>query len=69
MAEISISDLSKDIRKAIEDLKTRPAIEEVGVVTRIGDGIAWIYGLSNCGYSEMIEIESSSWRKNYSLCF
>lgn len=69
MAEISISDLSKDIRKAIEDLKTRPAIEEVGVVTRIGDGIAWIYGLSNCGYSEMIEIESSAGEKITAFAF
>ncbi len=63
MADVSIRDLSQDIRKAIEELKTRPAIEEVGVVARIGDGIAWIYGLSKCGYNEMIEIESSSGQK------
>ncbi len=60
MAELSINELSKDIRKAIEELKSRPDIEEVGVVTRVGDGIAWIYGLSNCGYSEMIDIETNS---------
>src|SRR5665213_1454004 len=69
MAEVSISDLSKDIRKAIEDLKTRPEIEEVGVVTRIGDGIAWIYGLSNCGYSEMLEIESTTGEKITAFAF
>ena len=63
MADVSIRDLSQDIRKAIDELKTRPAIEEVGVVTRIGDGIAWIYGLAKCGYSEMIEIESRSGQK------
>ena len=27
------------------------------LVTRVGDGVAWIYGLRNCGYAEMIEIE------------
>ncbi len=69
MAEISISDLSKDIRSAIEDLKTRPEVEEVGVVTRVGDGIAWIYGLSNCGFSEMLEIESSNGEKITAFAF
>lgn len=58
MADISVKELSADIKKAIDDLKTSPEIETVGVVTRVGDGIAWIYGLSGCGYSEMLEIES-----------
>jgi F-type H+-transporting ATPase subunit alpha len=57
MSDISIKELSTDIRKAIADLKTSPEIENVGIVTRIGDGIAWIYGLQKCGYNEMIEIE------------
>lgn len=56
---ISIKELSNDIRKAINELKARPEIESVGIVTKVGDGIAWIYGLTNCGYSEMIEIEST----------
>lgn len=56
---ISIKELSQDIRAAIEDLKTKPEIEDVGIVTRIGDGIAWIYGLRKCGYNEMIEIETN----------
>ncbi len=57
MADVSVKELSADIKKAIEALKTSPEIETVGVVTRVGDGIAWIYGLSNAGYSEMLEIE------------
>jgi F-type H+-transporting ATPase subunit alpha len=57
--ELSISELSKDIRAAIEELKQRPEIENVGVVTRVGDGVAWIYGLSKAGYSEMLEIEGN----------
>ncbi len=55
--DINIKDLGQDIRAAIAELKNSPEIESVGVVTRIGDGIAWIYGLQNCGYNEMIEIE------------
>lgn len=57
MSDLSIAELSTDIRAAIADLKNRPEIEKVGIVTRVGDGIAWIYGLRDCGYSEMIEIE------------
>jgi F-type H+/Na+-transporting ATPase subunit alpha len=57
MSELSITELSEDIRAAIAELKERPEIESVGVVTRVGDGIAWIYGLSAAGYSEMIEID------------
>ncbi|HEU4966375.1 MAG TPA: F0F1 ATP synthase subunit alpha [Candidatus Saccharimonadales bacterium] len=57
MSELSITTLSDDIRAAIAQLKTRPEIEEVGVVTRVGDGIAWIYGLRKCGYNEMLELE------------
>lgn len=59
MDNISIKELSEDIRTAIQELKSRPEIENVGVVTRVGDGVAWIYGLRNCGFSEMIEIEST----------
>jgi len=59
MSELTITTLSDDIRGAIARLKARPEIESVGVVTRIGDGIAWIYGLRNCGYNEMLEIEGT----------
>lgn len=57
MKDISVKELSNDVRAAIEALKASPQVEKVGVVTRVGDGIAWIYGLFNTGYSEMIEIE------------
>jgi F-type H+-transporting ATPase subunit alpha len=60
MAEVSITELSDDIRAAIAQLKNRPEIESVGVVTRIGDGIAWIYGLSQCGFNEMLEIDGTN---------
>lgn len=63
MGEISVKDLSADIRSAIEGLKSAPDVEKVGVVTRVGDGIAWIYGLSNCGFSEMIEIDGVDGQK------
>jgi F-type H+-transporting ATPase subunit alpha len=63
MAELSITELSQDIRAAIAELKARPEIENVGVVTRVGDGIAWIYGLSNAGYNEMLEVDGADGQK------
>jgi F-type H+-transporting ATPase subunit alpha len=63
VAELSITELSDDIRAAIAELKQRPEIENVGVVTRIGDGIAWIYGLSGAGYNEMLEIDGADGSK------
>jgi F-type H+-transporting ATPase subunit alpha len=60
MQELSIKDLSEDIRASINRIKQDPKIENVGVVTRIGDGIAWVYGLTKCGFNEMLEIETES---------
>ncbi len=59
MADLSITELSNDIKKAISELKARPEIENVGVVTRVGDGIAWVYGLASAGYNEMLEIKAN----------
>lgn len=59
MKDISIQELSEDIRAAISELKKRPEIEQVGIVTRVGDGVAWIYGLTQCGFSEMIDIAAT----------
>ena len=57
MSDVSVKELSADIKKAIDQLKTRPEVENVGIVTRAADGIAWIYGLRGCGSNEVLEIE------------
>ncbi len=59
MSEISVKQLSDDIRAAIKQIKDSSEVESVGVVTRVGDGVVWIYGLSACGFNEMIEIDST----------
>ncbi|HLC91915.1 MAG TPA: F0F1 ATP synthase subunit alpha [Candidatus Saccharimonadales bacterium] len=58
--DLSVKELASEIRAEIEKLKRSPEIETVGVITRVGDGIAWIFGLSGCGFSEMLEIESNN---------
>jgi F-type H+-transporting ATPase subunit alpha len=57
MTDISVKELTQDVRSAIAAIKISGNVEKVGVVTRIGDGVAWIYGLPGCGYNEMLEVE------------
>ena len=58
MTNLSVTELSRDLRAAIAQLATSEGLESVGIVTRVGDGVAWVHGLYNAGYSEVLEIES-----------
>ena len=58
--QVSVKELAAEVREAIAELKTSGNVEKSGIVTRIGDGVAWIYGLSDCGFNEMIEIEGAN---------
>jgi F-type H+-transporting ATPase subunit alpha len=58
MADISIDDISTELRAAIAGLKNQADSQKVGVVTRIGDGVAWVYGLRECAASEMVEFDT-----------
>ncbi|MCA9338092.1 F0F1 ATP synthase subunit alpha, partial [Candidatus Saccharibacteria bacterium] len=58
MPELSVTDLSKEIKDAIQALEVSGDLESVGVVTRVGDGVAWVYGLRAAGYSEVLLIET-----------
>jgi F-type H+-transporting ATPase subunit alpha len=59
MSSNIVTELSQGLRDAIAELKTSDNLESIGIVTRIGDGVAWIHGLQNAGFSEMLEIETS----------
>jgi len=63
MAEISMKELSHELRAAIDELKSEGVTKDTGVVIRVGDGIAWIYGLKSAGYNEMLEIDASDGSK------
>ncbi|MFZ2125077.1 MAG: F0F1 ATP synthase subunit alpha [Candidatus Saccharimonadales bacterium] len=60
MTQISVSELSKDLRDAIAGLESAEGLEKVGVVVRVGDGVAWIQGLHDASYNEMLQIETPS---------
>ena len=58
MTEITAAELSKGLRDAIANLEVTGKLESVGIVTRVGDGVAWVHGLTDAGYSEVLEIET-----------
>lgn len=60
MSEVSITELSKELRAAIESLEATGNLDEVGIVLRVGDGVAWIHGLRSAGYSEVVQIETEN---------
>ena len=58
MAEIRVKELAADLKKSIENLQVKGELSSSGIVTRVGDGVAWIYGLTDCGYNEVVRIET-----------
>lgn len=58
MSELKVQELSQELVDAIAGLRQTKGLEEAGVVTRVGDGVAWVYGLRGAGYNEVIEIET-----------
>ncbi len=59
-ASINVKELANEVRSAIAKLEPSGEEKSSGVITRVGDGVAWIYGLRDCGYGEMIEIEGKN---------
>jgi F-type H+-transporting ATPase subunit alpha len=58
MSDLHVQELSAELKDAINSLRTSKGLEEAGIVTRVGDGVAWIYGLRNAGFNEVIEVET-----------
>lgn len=57
MSNINVKNLTQELEAAISGISQQGDYESAGVVTRVGDGIVWVYGLKKCGYSDVIEIE------------
>jgi F-type H+/Na+-transporting ATPase subunit alpha len=55
MAQIKADEITKLIREQIENYESRIAVDEVGTVMSLGDGIARIYGLDKVMAGELIE--------------
>ena len=60
MAELQVAELSKDLQAAIAGLEQSEGLKDTGVVIRVGDGVAWVHGLKEAGYSEVLEIDTKA---------
>lgn len=58
MAELNVKELSRELASAIADLRVSEGLQSSGIVTRVGDGVAWIYGLEDCGFNQVVSIEA-----------
>jgi F-type H+-transporting ATPase subunit alpha len=56
MSDLQVKNIGKELESALSGLNDTKGFEQSGVVTRVGDGIVWIYGLRDCGYSDVLEI-------------
>lgn len=59
MSNIDVKGLSKELEQAIAGLKDTSKLGESGVVTRVSDGVIWVYGLHECGFGEVLDIETN----------
>lgn len=48
--------LSQELRKKIAGLENKVIEKEIGTVSRVGDGVAWVEGLWNVGFHEEVLI-------------
>jgi len=55
MMEIKADEITKIIKQKVEGFKPGVDVQEVGVVTSVGDGIANVYGLERVMYNELLE--------------
>src|SRR5512132_3643472 len=54
MAQIKADEITKLIREQIENYESRIAVDEVGTVTSLGDGIARVHGLDKVMAGELL---------------
>src|SRR6267154_5431609 len=55
MAQIKADEITKLIREQIENYESKVAVDEVGTIIRLGDGIARVYGLDKVMAGELLD--------------
>jgi len=59
MADIKPAEVSAILRQELAGFESEAALEEIGSILMIGDGIARVYGLSNAEQGELVEFEKN----------
>lgn len=60
MAMVRAEDISRIIKERIEGVESKIDLKEIGHVISVGDGIARVYGLSDCAAGELLEFAGST---------
>jgi len=58
--QIRAEEISELIRKQIEEFEASVKLDETGIVIKVGDGVARVYGLENVEYGEVVEFEDGT---------
>jgi F-type H+-transporting ATPase subunit alpha len=58
--KINADEISSVLKKEIENYQSDLAVDEVGTILEVGDGIARIYGISNCMAGEMLAFSNGA---------
>jgi F-type H+-transporting ATPase subunit alpha len=58
LSDLNVKELSRELEQAIDGLRSSDQMQETGIVTRVSDGVVWIYGLRSAGYTEVLEVET-----------
>jgi F-type H+-transporting ATPase subunit alpha len=57
MADINPAEVSAILKNQLDGYSSSSAMDEVGTVLEVGDGIARVFGLSNAQYGELVSFE------------
>jgi F-type H+-transporting ATPase subunit alpha len=58
--QIRAEEISELIRRQIEEFEASVKLDETGIVIKVGDGVARVYGLENVEYGEVVEFEDGT---------
>ncbi|MGA1488828.1 MAG: F0F1 ATP synthase subunit alpha [Planctomycetota bacterium] len=58
--KMNADEITSVLKKEIEGYGSQLTVDEVGTVLEVGDGIAQIYGISNCMAGEMLEFSNGA---------
>ena len=58
--QVRAEEISELIRKQIEEFEATVELDETGIVIKVGDGVARVYGLENVEYGEVVEFEDGT---------
>jgi F-type H+-transporting ATPase subunit alpha len=59
MAQIKPAEVSAILRQQLTGFKDEKALEEIGTILSVGDGIALVYGLNNAESGELVNFEKT----------